>query len=92
MLKIEYTSQFKKDYKLALKRGCNQEEFKKVISILSNNVKLPSRYRDHKLQNTNHYKNVRECHINDDWLLVYQIVKDNVVLKLIRTGTHSDLF
>lgn len=92
MLKPEFTSQFKKDYKLALKRGCNPKKLEEVITLLCNEQKLPAAYRDHALTNSRNYKNVRECHIEPDWLLVYKIVSDNLVLQLLRTGTHSDLF
>lgn len=92
MLKIEYQGQFKKDFKLAVKRGCNIAEFQKVISFLVNEQPLPEKYRDHALTNAKEYKGVRECHIQPDWLLIYKIYNDSLILKLIRTGTHSDLF
>jgi len=92
MLKIEFTGQFKKDYKLALKRGCNPKEISNVISILASELPLPEKYRDHALENSRNYKNVRECHIKPDWLLIYKIYSDRLVLELIRAGTHSDLF
>lgn len=92
MLKIEYQGQFKRDYKLALKRGCNPELLTEVISILANEQELPEKYRDHSLTNSRNYQNVRECHIQPDWLLIYQINKDILTLKLLRTGSHSDLF
>lgn len=92
MLKPEFTSQFKKDYKLAIKRGCNPKELEEVIKLLCSEEKLPEVYRDHALTNSKNYKNVRECHIAPDWLLVYKIVHDTLILQLIRTGTHSDLF
>lgn len=92
MLKIEYQGQFKKDFKLAVKRGCNIAELQKVISFLVNEQPLPEKYRDHALTNSREYKDVRECHIQPDWLLIYKIYNDRLILKLIRTGTHSDLF
>ena len=92
MLKIEYQGQFKRDYKLALKRGCNPELLTEVIYILANEQELPEKYRDHSLTNSRNYKNVRECHIQPDWLHIYQINKDILTLKLLRTGSHSDLF
>ncbi|MCM1305838.1 MAG: type II toxin-antitoxin system YafQ family toxin [Bacteroides sp.] len=92
MLKIEYQGQFKKDFKLAVKRGCDIAELQKVITLLANEQPLPERYRDHALMNTKDYKDVRECHIQPDWLLIYKVVDENLILKLIRTGTHSDLF
>ena len=92
MLKIEYHSQFKKDYKAAVRRGCDIVELQKVILLLANEQPLPSKYRDHALTDSKEYKNVRECHIKPDWLLIYSVNNDCLVLKLIRTGTHSDLF
>ena len=92
MLKAEFTGQFKKDYKLAIKRGCNPQEMQEVITLLINEQPLPEKYRDHALENSRDYQNVRECHIKPDWLLIYKIVEDRLLLKLIRTGTHSDLF
>ncbi len=92
MLKIEYQGQFKKDYKLAVKRGCNPELLEEVLTFLVNEQPLPEKFRDHSLTNSRQYKNMRECHIQPDWLLIYQIVDETLILRLIRTGTHSDLF
>ena len=92
MLKIEFQGQFKKDFKLAVKRGCDIAELQKVIFLLANEQPLPEKYRDHTLTDSRQYKNVRECHIQPDWLLIYKIDNDILILKLIRTGTHSDLF
>lgn len=89
---IERTSQFKKDYKLAVKRGCNVAELQKVVTLLANGEPLPEKYRDHDLTNAKNYKNMRECHIEPDWLLVYKITESVLILSLNRTGTHSDLF
>lgn len=92
MLKPQFTGQFKRDYKLAIKRGCKADKLETVISLLCNEKPLPEVYQDHALVNSRNYKNVRECHIEPDWLLVYQIEHQNLILKLIRTGSHSDLF
>ncbi len=92
MLRIEYQGQFKKDFKLAVKRGCDIAELQKVISLLANEQPLPKKYRDHALINSKNYKDVRECHIQPDWLLIYKICNENLILKLIRTGSHSELF
>ena len=92
MLKVEFTGQFKKDYKLAIKRGCNPKELEAVIDLLANEQPLPEKYRDHALTNSRNYKNMRECHIEPDWLLIYKVYKDTLILRLIRTGSHSDLF
>ena len=92
MLKVEYTGQFKKDYKLALKRKYDINELITVISLLSNEEELPDKYRDHALINYDRNSNVRECHIKPDWLLIYKRYPDRLVLQLLRTGTHSDFF
>ena len=93
MLRIEFTGQFRKDYKLALKRGCDPRELEKVITLLSDEKHpLPERYKDHALTNSRNYKGMRECHIEPDWLLIYKIYNDTLILRLIRTGSHSDLF
>ncbi|MEG2234470.1 MAG: type II toxin-antitoxin system YafQ family toxin [Oscillospiraceae bacterium] len=89
---IERTSQFKKDYKQAVKRGCDVAELQKVVTLLANGVPLPEKYSDHDLTNSRNYKNMRECHIEPDWLLVYKITESVLILSLNRTGTHSDLF
>lgn len=92
MLKPEFTGQFKRDYKLAVKRGFDQKKLEEVITLLCNEQLLPEVYRDHALTNSRNYKNMRECHIAPDWLLVYKIVRETLILQLIRTGSHSDLF
>lgn len=92
MLKPEFSGQFKRDYKLAVKRGCDPKKLEKVISILCSDQPLPEAYRDHALVNSRDYRGMRECHIQPDWLLVYKIEREILILKLIRTGTHSDLF
>ena len=92
MLKVEFSGQFKRDYKLAIKRGCNPKKLEMVIGLLRNEQPLPDVYRDHALTNSRNYKGMRECHIEPDWLLVYKVYRDTLILKLIRTGSHSDLF
>ncbi len=92
MLKIEFTAQFKKDFKLAVKRGCDIKKLQRVIELLCSESPLPDSLRDHQLVNSRGYKGMRECHIELDWLLVYKIENEMLILKLIRTGSHSDLF
>ena len=87
---IQRTSQFKKDYKLAVKRGCDINKLQNVVMILASGETLPEEYRDHPLRRN--YSGYRECHIEPDWLLVYKITENVLVLTLYRTGTHSDLF
>ena len=87
---IKHTTQFKKDYKLAKRRGLNLSLLKDVISKLANGEALDARYRDHAL--SGNWSGHRECHIQPDWLLIYRIEDGILVLTLSRTGTHSDLF
>lgn len=88
--KIRRTSQFKRDFRLAEQSGLPTDELEKVIKLLANGETLPAKYKDHKLKGK--WKNHRECHIKADWLLIYLIESDILVLELTRTGTHSDLF
>ncbi len=90
MFQIVVSNKFKKDLKLAGKRGCNLELLNKVVSQLANGETLPEKYKDHNLSGD--YAGYRECHIQPDWLLVYKIIDDELLLLLFRTGTHSDLF
>ena len=89
-LQVQWTTQFKKDYKLAIKRGRNVEALDGVIRIIASETPLPQEYRDHAL--SGNFKGFRECHIEPDWLLVYAVSKNVLTLTLFRTGTHSDLF
>lgn len=90
MLDIQYEKSFKKDYKRMLKRGCNPQNLQDVLSFLVNQQPLPEKYRDHNL--SGNYTGYRECHIEPDWLLIYKIFNDKLVLVLTRTGSHNDLF
>ena len=93
MLKAKYEKQFKKDFRLAIKRGYKIEHFEEIIEqYLLPEVSLPEKYKDHQLVNSKKYKTVREGHIEPDWLLIYRIEKEVELLRLMRTGTHSDLF
>lgn len=89
-LKIETTTKFKKDLKLARKRGLDLNHLKVIIDTLCSQEQLNPRYRDHELHGN--YEGYRECHIAPDWLLVYAVNNQKLVLVLARTGTHSDLF
>ena len=86
---VKSTSQFKKDYKLAMKRGLKISLLDEVITLLSKGEELPEKYRDHAL--IGNWLGHRECHILPDWLLIYRIENDVLVLTLSRTGSHSDL-
>ena len=87
---VKFTSRFKKDYRLAKRRGLDIAALERVVELLANGQKLPDGNHDHPL--TGDYHGCRECHIAPDWLLVYKIFEDVLVLELARTGTHSDLF
>ncbi len=88
MKKITRTNRFEKDVKKMKKQGKSFTVFKEVITTLAREHKLHPKHKDHKL--IGNYKDTRECHIEPDWLLIYKI--NNEELILIRTGTHSDLF
>ena len=90
MLKIRYSSRFKKDYKVVVKRGYDVKLLEEVIQILVEEKPLPPKYLEHPLSGS--YFGHRECHITPDWLLIYKIELDILTLSLTRTGTHSDLF
>lgn len=90
MYKIIPTTQFKKDLKLIKKQGKDVTELNKVINSLAAGETLPEKYRDHLL--SGNWRNHRECHIAPDWLLIYKIDNNVLVLTLARTGSHSDLF
>jgi mRNA interferase YafQ len=89
-LLVKMTSQFKKDYKLAKKRGMKVKLLEEVIAILAMGEMLPTKNMDHPL--SGEWIGYRECHIQPDWLLIYHIENDVLVLALSRTGTHADLF
>lgn len=88
--KIKYTKRFLKDLKREHKRGRNFTLLKYVIRILAKGEILPEKNKDHPLKGE--WKGYRECHISPDWLLIYKIQNDILILTLTRTGTHSDLF
>ena len=90
MYDVIYTGQFRKSLKLCVRRGLNIQEFTTVLDILQEKGSLPSEYRPHKLHGK--YKGCWECHINPDWLLIWEQDDYQLRLILIDTGTHSDLF
>ena len=91
MLKLRFTNSFRKDYKLLKKRGYDLSLLDETVEKLLNGKKLEERYRDHILLGSK-YKGLHECHILSDWLLVYRIIEECLILELCYTGTHSDLF
>lgn len=88
MLELEVTNQFKRDLKLAKKRGKSRKKLDNVVEDLLQEKPLAQKYQDHPL--SGNYKDHRECHIEPNWLLIYQ--KQQALLILVRTGTHADLF
>ena len=87
---VKFTTQFRKDYKSVIKRGLKIELLEAVVALLATGTPLPEKNKDHALFGG--WKGHRECHILPDWLLIYRIENDVLVLTLARTGTHSDLF
>ncbi len=87
---VKVTVQFRKDYKLAIKHGLKIRLLEDVVALLALGEALPDKNKDHAL--TGSWVGHRKCHILPDWLLVYRIEDDVLVLTLARTGTHSDLF
>ena len=90
MLTIKYRTAFKKDYKRLVRRGYDVRLLEKVIGLLADQKPLPEKNRDHQLSGD--YAGCRECHITPDWLLIYEVDGDELILYLTRTGSHSDLF
>lgn len=90
MLTLITTSQFRKDYKRAQKRGYDLSKLKEILDLLLTQQPLPERHRDHAL--TGNYIGFRECHIQPDWLLIYTVNHGELILTASRTGTHADLF
>lgn len=87
---VKPTSQFKKDYKLAMKRGLDISLLEDIIAKLALGESLPEKNRDHAL--SGNWNGYRECHILPDWLLIYKLEDNILILTLVRTGTHSNLF
>lgn len=88
--KIIPSSRFKRDLKLLDRRGWDFDILSDVIKMLADGMSLPSQYKDHKLSGD--FVGCRECHVMPDWLLVYEIDQEILMLYLIRTGTHRDIF
>ena len=89
---VKYTNDFKKDIKRIKKQGKDLEKIKNVINKLANGEELEEKYKNHMLTNSKRYKNCGECHITPDWLLVYKINNNELILLLFATGSHSELF
>ena len=90
MLEIKFTNKMKRDAKRMKKRGKDMSKLSIALNLLAGRKPMPERYFDHQL--TGNLKDFRECHLEPDWLLVYQVYEDILVLSATGTGTHSDLF
>ena len=88
MLTIAYTSKMKRDVKRVMKRGKDIAKLTAALTMLASEAQMPEKYKDHPLKGE--MRGYRECHIEPDWLLVYQIVQDELLL--LASGTHADLF
>ncbi len=83
-----FTTAFKKDFKRLEKRGVDPEKLRRVITLLLAGMPLEDQYRDHPLRGK--FSGARDCHIEPDWVLIYTVIENE--LRLIRTGSHADLF
>ena len=90
MLKFKATKQFDKDIKRIIKRKLDLSLLDEVVRTLLEEKPLAPRHRDHPLKGN--YAGFRECHIAPDWLLIYAVYEENLILVAARTGSHSDLF
>jgi len=90
MLTIVYTSKMKRDVKREKKRGKDLSKLTVALDLLASGKPMPEKYRDHPLKGE--MRGYRECHLESDWLLVYQIIQSKLVLLASGTGTHVDLF
>ena len=87
-MNLVYTSQFKKDFKKVLSQSKNTSKLKTVIDVLLRKEKLNPKFKDHSL--IGKWRNHRDCHIESDWILIYRLTNDSLILE--RTGSHSELF
>ena len=90
MLKIRFTNRMKRDVKLIKKRGKDLSKLEYVLDVLSRTQTLSDKYKDHALRGE--WKDFRECHIEPDWLLIYQIEENELIVYALATGSHADLF
>ena len=90
MLEIVYTNKMKRDVRLMKKRGKDISKLTDTLSLLASGKPMPAKYCDHQLKGN--LADFRECHIEGDWLLIYQIFEGTLILSASGTGTHSDLF
>jgi len=89
---IDFTTNFKKQYKKIKKQGKDLKKLFEIIEKLACEVELEIKNKNHNLINNKYYKDCKECHIEPDWLLIYKIKNNELILLLMATGSHSDLF
>ena len=90
MFDIRFNNRMKRDVKLMKKRGKDLSKWENILTKLANGENLPDKNKDHQLKGE--WQNFRECHIEPDWLLIYRIEDDELILYATATGTHTDLF
>ena len=90
MYRVEYTNRFKKDLKRCVKRGLDLRKIYEVVKLLETFGELPVQYKPHKL--SGNMSNQWECHVQSDWLMVWEQSDEEMTLLFLQTGTHSDLF
>ncbi len=90
MFQLRYTNHFKRNLKLLKKQGKDLSKLNEVLDLLTKGEPLPIKYKDHSL--TGNYSGCRECHIEPDWLLIYEVINNELVIILVTTGSHSELF
>lgn len=90
MYNLRFTSKIQRNIKLMKKRGKDLDKLKLVLNMLQKGQELPAKYKDHSL--SGNFAGCRECHIEPDWLLVYEIIDSELIILLLTTGSHSDLF
>lgn len=89
---IKFTNSFKKSLKKVLKQGKEFKKIKTIIVKLANKEELEIKYKNHELNDNKKFKNCKECHVEPDWLLVYKYYENDLILLLVETGSHSEIF
>ena len=89
--KVKYSNEFKKSLRKVTKQGKDIDKLLDVVDMLSQKQKLDPKYKDHALYNDKRFKDCRDCHIENDWVLIYKYVENEVVLLLVNTGSHSEV-
>lgn len=89
---VHYTNKFKKSLKKIIKQGKDIDKLEPIILKLANKEELEPKYKNHKLIDNRYYKDSYECHITPDWLLIYKYNDDELLLLLMDTGSHSEMF